>query len=161
MVDMDMISMGDAFGLVHGVPEQLQTLSMENISWDTQARNVRRYMQWQPSFALGTLRLEGTAFVDVTNWLLAFKPMPAVHTLHCNALDAATSESRDALLQAVGPSVHSLHVHLEYRPMNRTGALYLLRLCQPLTDLLKIKKMYISLISAHAQISVLYTLWKY
>jgi len=107
---------------VHGVLEQLQTLSMENISWDTQVRNVRRYMQWQPSFALGTLRLEGTAFIDVTNWLLAFKPMPAVHTLHCNALDTATSESRDALLQAVGPSVHSLHVHLEYRPMDRTDA---------------------------------------
>jgi len=26
MVDMDMINMGDAFGLVHCVPEQLQTL---------------------------------------------------------------------------------------------------------------------------------------
>jgi len=134
---------------------------MENMSWHMQVCNVRHCMWWQPSFVLGTLRLEGMAFINVTNWLLAFKPMLTVHTLHCNALDAATLESQDALLQAVGPSVHLLHVHLEYCPMDCTGVLHLLPLCQPLTDFLKIKKMYISLISVHAQISMLYTLWKY
>jgi hypothetical protein len=123
MVDMNVSGMDDAFKLVHNIPE-LQTLSMEDISWDSSVLTSRGHTRWalQPSPGFRTMKLEGAAFADVTNWLLHLNPTPAVHTLHCDAYDPETSLSRDALLQSVGHSIHSLHLHLDNRPTGLEGS---------------------------------------
>ena len=121
MVNMSVSGMDDAFELVHQIPG-LHTLSMENISWDSSGMTGRDHTWAQrPSFALRTMRLEGAAFTDVVNWLLCLSPTPAVHALHCDSYDPVTSLSRDVLLQSVGHSVHSLHLHLSNRPTEFEG----------------------------------------
>jgi hypothetical protein len=119
MVNLSVSSMDDVFRLVHDIPE-LQTLSMENVNWDSGGRDPSR----RSSFALRTMKLEGNAFADVTNWLLGSNPSPTVHTLHCDAYDPATSKSRDSLLQLVGHSITSLHLHLNNRPIGLDGTFH-------------------------------------
>jgi hypothetical protein len=118
MVDMSVSGMDDAIRLVQEIP-RLQMLSMENISWHSSVIN----MQWaqRPSFALRTMKLRGAAFTNMTEWLLRLNPMPAVHTLHCDSYDPMTSLSRNVLLQSVGHTVHSLHLHLGGCPMPDQG----------------------------------------
>jgi len=122
MVNMSLSGMDDAFQLVHEFPE-LQMLSMENVSWNSCAISRRDYTQraQRPSFVLRNMRLEGAAFTDMTNWLLCLSPTPAVRTLHCDSYDPVTSLSRDVLLQSVGHSVYSLHLHLSNRPTGVEG----------------------------------------
>jgi hypothetical protein len=122
MIKMSVSGMDDIFKFVHDIPE-LEALSMEDISWNSCEPITRDHTQLsrRPSFAMGTVRLEGAAFTDVTNWLLHLRPMPAIHTFHCDAYDPATSQNRDALLQTVGPTIRSLHLYFNNRPNGLEG----------------------------------------
>jgi hypothetical protein len=85
---------------------------LERLSWIKMHWKYTKITPWkydrspgQPSFSLGTIKLQGPALEDVTEWIIRMKPVPRVHSLWCSA-----SGEEPRLIKLFGNSIHTLEL---------------------------------------------------
>jgi hypothetical protein len=123
MDNLTLLKAEHALQFVYAFP-LLQRLSIVDSQWKFEPWFSTKYNKrpGQSSFSLGTLRLYLKPFSSIAKWLLSLDPVPSIHTLCRHAYEFDTPRSDTALLQMIGPCIHTLE--LKFYNGYRNGTCY-------------------------------------